>query len=165
MMLASEFVELARRCSPDLPPPDILSLIDSDEEFRYEVCLKLNKSVSAVDRPLARHLLKLDIESHRDEDAGMSDELRLSALLLYKIGNVEDAPLLWEAKSVNFDTYCGLDVQFLVGAGVEKTLSYLRGIGGEQALEAAQYIEGCRDAGDFNNLESHAEVWDRYFSG
>jgi hypothetical protein len=93
----------------------------------------------------------------------MSDELRLSALSLYKIGDVEDAPLLWEAKRVDFDTHCGLDVQFLVGAGVGQTLAYLKDVGGEQALAAAKYIEDCRGTGDFNNLESHMEFWDRYF--
>jgi hypothetical protein len=125
--------------------------------------LELNKSVGAADRPLARHIIKLDITSRRDETSGMSDELRLSALLLYKIGNVEDAPLLWEAKTVNFDTFCGLDIQLLVGAGVDETLAYLNGLGDEESLKASEYIEDCRGTGDFDHLDGYAEEWDKYF--
>lgn len=163
-MTTVEFVETARRYSPHLPPPDVLRSIDSDEQFRYAVCLELNKSVGEVDRPLAQYILRQYIESHRDEDAGMSDELRLSALVLSKIGSVEDAPLLWEAKTVNFDSYCGLDIQFVVGAGVRETLDYLKASGGEQLLAAVKYIEDCQATGDFGNLQGNREFWDRYFS-
>jgi hypothetical protein len=162
-MTVSEFIKVARECSPELPPPDVLSLVETDEQFRYAVCLELNKSVGAVDRPLARHILKLYIKTHRDEEGGMSDEIRLSGFLLYKIGNVEDAPLLWEAKRANFDTFCGFDVQMLVGAGVEETLDYLKGIGSDETLGAVKYIEGCRGTGDFKHLNRYAEEWERYF--
>ena len=123
----------------------------------------LPKSVGVADRALALHILKLYIKSHRDEEAGMSDEIRLSAFMLYKIGNVEHAPLLWDAKQANFDTFCGLDVQLLVGAGVEETLDYLKSIGSDEAQGAASYIEGCRGTGDFKHLDRYAEEWERYF--
>ena len=162
-MSPSEFIDNVRQTSPELPPNDLLDLIN-DPEFRYSVCRELNKSVGTTDRALGRHLLQLDIDSLRGESSGMTDELRLSALLLYKIGNVEDAPLLWEAKTVNFDTVCGLDIQLLVGAGVDETIAYLRDLGDEQSLGAVSYIEGCRATGDFNHLDTYAGQWDKYFS-
>jgi hypothetical protein len=39
---------------------------------------------------------------------------------------VHDVALLWQAKQINMDTGAGLDIQFLVGAGVEETIEYLR---------------------------------------
>jgi hypothetical protein len=160
----TEFIQLARERNPTLPDANILSLIETDEHFRCAVCEELNKTVAESDRALARHILKLYIESHRGDKWGMSDEIRLSAFLLYKIGNVEDVPLLWKAKEANFDTFCGLDIQLLVGAGVEETLAYLKGLSDKDSLAAAIYITECRDAGDFKYIHGYAEEWDRYFS-
>jgi len=162
-MTPAEFVNLARHSAPDLPDASVLTLLQ-DEAFRYSVCKELNHSVGSSDRALARYILRLDIQSHGGGDWGMSDYIRLSAFLLYKIANVEDVPLLWEAKRANFDTFCGLDIQLLVGAGVDNTLGYLRDVDDEDSLAAAKYIEDCRKTGDFNHIHKYAEEWNRYFS-
>ena len=160
-MNAKEFVKLARQSIPNLPDANTLALLN-DESFRAEVCDEINKSVSASDRELSRHILKLDTASHQG-DWGMSDDMRLSAFLLFKIANVEDSLLIWQAKESNFDTFCGLDIQLTVGAGIDETITYLKSLSDESALAAATYIEECRNAGDFKNLDKYAEEWDKYF--
>ena|SRR5437016_10635322 len=162
-MKPAEFVNLARQSAPELPDASVLNLLH-DEAFRYSVCKELNNSVAPSDRALARYILRLYIQSHGGGDWGMSDDIRLSAFVLYKIANVEDVPLLWEAKRANFDTFCGLDIQLLVGAGVDNTLAYLRDVGDEDSLAAAKYIEDCRKTGDFKYIYKYAEEWNRYFS-
>lgn len=109
-------------------------------------------------------MLEQYIALHLDPEEGMTDELRLSAFVLSKLGHVEDVPLLWRAKVANFDTYCGLDIQFLVSAGVRETLDYLIASGGEQDLEAAEYMNGCQLAGDFDDLHGNRAFWERYFA-
>ena len=162
-MDVKEFIELSRRSSPHLPAAETLGLLDADEDFRAAVCDELNKSVSTSDRELARYILKLYIASHQG-DWGMSDDIRLSAFLLFKIGNVEDSLLIWQAKECNFDTFCGLDIQLTVGAGVEKTIAYLKNLNDSSAAAAAAYITECRDSGDFKSLDNYTEDWNTYFS-
>jgi hypothetical protein len=60
------------------------------------------------------------------DDADYFESLYHCGLLLYLIGDPADVPLMWEAKHIDMDTGCGFDAEFLVGAGVEKTIAYLR---------------------------------------
>jgi hypothetical protein len=46
-------------------------------------------------------------------------------LQLFSLGVAEDALLVWDAKQSSFDAGCGLDVQFLCGAGLAATKGYL----------------------------------------
>jgi hypothetical protein len=39
---------------------------------------------------------------------------RAARLLLFMLGHVEDATLVWRAKNVNFDAHCYIDSAFLV---------------------------------------------------
>ena len=162
-MTPAEFVSLSRQMAPDLPDATLLCLLD-DARFRYSVCEVLLKTPTVVDRMLSRYILRLYIQSHGNGNWGMSDDIRLCAFVMYKIGNVQDVPLLWEAKCANFDTFCGLDIQMLVGGGVDETIAYLNTVGDDEARKAVEYIEGCREAGDFNSLHKYAEEWNRYFS-
>ena len=68
----------------------------------------------------------------------------------HRIGDPSDSELLWRAKNVSFDTFVGLDVQFLVGAGVDATIEQLQR---QELNEAADYIKGCARSGDFDALD------------
>jgi len=75
--------------------------------------------------------------------------LRCLVVQLFSIGNVEDSILIWQVKSSNFDLGCGLDVQFLCGAGVEQTRKYLESAEPAMATKALAYLESCIQSGDF----------------
>ena len=92
------------------------------------------------------------------------DSIRLCGFLLFVLAQVEDVPLLWEAKTTNFDTMCGFDIQFLVGAGISTTLAYLRAIQEEWAQDAKAYIEESQRAGDFDDLDRYRHEMQRYFA-
>jgi hypothetical protein len=87
-------------------------------------------------------LLKEEIVKEYDEE-GDQFLMRLLCAQLFSIGNVEDSLLIWEAKSCCFDTMLGIDVQFLFGAGLERTKSYLTDIDTEKSLYALEYISKC----------------------
>jgi hypothetical protein len=70
-------------------------------------------------------------------------------------GMVEDSLKVWEAKSVDFDTYCGLDIQLVPFAGVAETVSFLQTQRGTEAKKALEYVLACLKAGDFDNLEAY----------
>ena len=84
-----------------------------------------------------------------DSDGELFESLYWCAFLLYRLGDVNDVALLWQAKSVSFDTWCGFDVQFLVGAGVEETIHHLRTKPDPDSRAAMEYLLACKDAGGF----------------
>jgi hypothetical protein len=64
------------------------------------------------------------------------EDLYWSAFLLHIIGDPSDVPLMWRAKHIDFDTGCGFDVQFMLGAGAAATLAYLNEHGHADIAEA-----------------------------
>ena len=74
------------------------------------------------------------------------ENLYWAGFLLSLVADVEDVHLLWRAKTLDFDTWSGFDVQFLVGAGVSRTLSYLHSLREEWAAAARVHLEQCQQA-------------------
>jgi len=105
------------------------------------------------DRPLVLQLIEDQIARHSGQDGGYSDDFGYCAFLLTLRREVADAPLLWRAKSVSFDTHMGLPVAFLVGAGVDETIAFLRSLKTAEGTQAAEYIQECRAYGNLDRLE------------
>jgi hypothetical protein len=97
-----------------------------------------------------------------DPELGAFENLYWCGLLLYFAGDPEDVPLMWEAKHISMDTGCSFDVQFLVGAGVEQTLDYLRR---NDLHSIATYVEKCKGSGDFDDLTKWEGFRINYFYG
>ncbi|SRR5579884_1412395 len=176
-MQAAEIVQEARDNSMGLPSEQALSLLayqeggatedkdgfDPHAELRARVLDALQNTLSLKDRPLVRFLMEQEIACHQDEVETDSDSIHHCGFLLFLLGQLEDVELLWRAKRASFDTWCGFDIQFLVGAGVAPTLSYLQDIQEKWARHAKSYIEECQAAGDFRHLERYREAKMKYF--
>ena len=60
---------------------------------------------------------------------------------------------MWEAKHIDFDTACGFDVQFMLGAGVDRTLQHLTVHGYEEiARRLAEYPAMRDDLADWESF-------------
>ena len=117
----------------------------------------------------AHHRLLLDVSrremaSRREEgyhlEGDLFENLYQCALLLYLVGDPADVALMWEAKHINMDTGCGFDGQFLVGAGVEQILNYLRKNGQN---EIADYIHNLKVLGELDDLGGWEHFRIQYF--
>jgi hypothetical protein len=76
---------------------------------------------------LLRDIFRVEMR-HRnqpEDDGEFFENLYWCAFLLYLVGDPSDVPMMWQAKHLDFDTACGFDVQFLLGAGAELTLAHL----------------------------------------
>lgn len=74
------------------------------------------------------------------------ENLYWCAFLLYLVGDPADVPMMWQAKHIDFDSACGFDVQFMLGAGPQQTLDYLRAHGHDDiARELSAYPELADD--------------------
>jgi hypothetical protein len=103
---------------------------------------------SKASREAILQLLQAEIEREREE-IGDQELLRTFCAQLFSIGSVEDALPIWAAKNCNFDTMCGLDVQFLCGAGLQSTKEFLAASATPSAADALEYLAKCERGGDF----------------
>lgn len=71
---------------------------------------------------------------------------------------IEDSLKIWEAKNVDFDTYCGLDIQLIAFAGLEKTIAFLKSEAGVESDKALAYITACAAGGDLDDLDTYFSV-------
>ena len=102
-------------------------------------------------------LLNKIIAKRKDSDTeiGSSDNIMFACYLVGLCGQLEDSLLIWQAKKADFDTYCGVDIQLVVFAGVSKTVLYLKSLGTEESTEAVTYLQECWEAGDFDEIENY----------
>jgi hypothetical protein len=172
VMEVSEFLMKCREGYPSLPNPNLVSQVrcrmvgekDLNASFRYDVCEELNRTLREEDRKLILYLLEQEIRYHQALPGGVYESIKLCAYLLFRLGYVEDSLSIWRAKTTNFDTHCGIDVQLLVATGVEDTLAWLKRNGSPEALAAVGWVEGCRETGDFKNLDGYRDFANRYFA-
>lgn len=108
------------------------------------------------DREFAIALLDTFIKLRKEPKNEVSiDDLMLASFILGMHEEVEDSLKIWEAKRVDVDTYCGVDIQLVPFAGVDNTISFLQTQNDDEAKEALKYVLACSKAGDFDDLEEY----------
>ena len=134
-----EYVARVRRAYPALPDGQLLDLVryspefegavDSDinANFRSQVSQVLFHSFGASDRHFIRYLLEQETH-YKALSSGIDhgDNLGRLALMLFDLGQPEDVYVIWNAKLATFDTFCWLDARLLLGAGIDRTVAYLK---------------------------------------
>jgi hypothetical protein len=84
--------------------------------------------------------------------------------MLFSLGIVEDSLLIWKAKQKNFDAGCYIDGQLLCGAGLEKTIDFLKSIKDESVSQQIEYLEKCNRTDFLNfNKEKLLEDYRKYY--
>ncbi len=106
---------------------------------RAALVAALLSSSTPTDAPLIRELTRHEIAAVRDAEAGCGDVLLACCWLLFMIGEVEDAALVWNAKNLNFDAYCYIDSVFLIPHGVVATAEFAHSQG---LMDLADRVEG-----------------------
>src|SRR5579883_2014403 len=105
-----------------------------------------------------RRLLVEESQQER-RGKGQPEILRTLCAQLFSIGNVEDSLLIWNAKQSSFDAGCGLDIQFLCGAGLESTKAFLTAASVPEAKTALNRLIKCepRDFKDWSPAKTLAQ--------
>ncbi len=174
-MQAHEIVQAARSAQPGLPPHALLQRMTSSETLSGELAMQPAALRAAVleevqqtlvpgDRALLCFILEQEMLARVHDGGGeFFENLYWAGFLLSLVAHVEDVRLLWRVKTLDYDTWSGFDVQFLVGAGVSRTLSYLQSLSEEWASAAWAYLEQCQQAGDIADLEQYRQWRQTYF--
>ncbi|MGI4761309.1 MAG: hypothetical protein ACRYF0_11415 [Janthinobacterium lividum] len=135
----------------------IQTLVDVYGEEKHRI---YQQYIAKPDSGFARALLAgftaaYKAASTRVGDGMTTDELKFAAYLVALNKDVSDVLLLWQTKEIDFDTHCGFDIQLVVFAGPEATISYLKKQADPEAMAALAYIEACCAAGDFDSLADY----------
>ncbi|MBN8671129.1 MAG: hypothetical protein J0L80_10620 [Chitinophagales bacterium] len=131
--------------------------IEENSTLRHEMIQYFEKNKN---REFALAFLNILAELRKNfrwdipEDICISgDSLMLGCYILGMHGRIEDCIEIWKVKTIDFDTYCYIDIQLVPFLGIEETMEYLKKDTSEYASDALKYITECLEAGDFNNLE------------
>lgn len=111
-------------------------------------------------------IFRREMAFRQDEDSSDEEDffenIYWCALLLYLVGDPADVPLMWKAKQLNMDTACGFDSQFLIGAGLDETITYVED---NADTEMVQYVRRLQSSSDFQDLQEWEQFRIRYFYG
>jgi len=117
--------------------------------------------------PLLRDLFERELcyrLGDDEDDYAYSENICFCGLFLYEVASLADSELLCRAKFCrDMDLGTGFDIQFLVGAGVEATLSYLAQHPDAWAVTALSYLQRCNEAGDLAWLDEWHRAKRAYF--
>ena len=133
-----------------------IEYLDTDEKIGKELVFYFRKNKN---RDLALHLLEKAIEIRSQPYPNGYDMsgviLMLFSYILGMHKNMEDCLKIWEAKTVDFDTFCLVDIQLVVFAGLEETIAFFKSQESDESKDALKYVEECKEAGDFENIENY----------
>ena len=141
-------------------------LLGTDEadvhgQLRADVVSALLASLLPSDRPIARWLLKQEIACLRAAGRGAGDTLYALVAAVARLGEPEDALLIWRAREAMPETRAGVDVEQLARAGVERVRRQLEAriaAGGEPAVEAGRVLAWLNEgvaAGSLGHLAEY----------
>lgn len=131
---------------------ETIDSIQNDNELRRDL---VNYFRQEKDRDFVINLLDTFISIRQDDGDMPYEDLMLACYILGLHNQVEDSLKIWEAKNADFDTYCGLDIQLVPFAGVEKTIAFLKTQTTQEGKDAFDYVHKCAECGDFNGLDEY----------
>jgi hypothetical protein len=94
-----------------------------DDRTRAMALIGLSYDRRDDDFALCRNVLAQEVAAAERSDA---DELRLACFLVARARDPDDVWLMTRAKLANYDTFCGLDREYLFAAGVARTIEHVR---------------------------------------
>jgi hypothetical protein len=136
----------ARASSPSQGPPSVR--VDAED---WQRTYGLDVSPSRLDEVRAA-LAEETAKENVAQGNGDTELMRLCCYQLYRAGSVEDSLAIWHAKEASFDAACSIEVQFLCGAGLEETKSFLAGHGSAAAARALSYLQSCEHGGELQGF-------------
>lgn len=130
----------------------IISDIENDHTFCTELVTYFRNNKN---RQFVIALVDKIIQMRKQLDGVSGESIMLACYLLGLHNEIEDCLKIWEAKTVDFDTYCYIDIQLMPFAGVDETIAFLKTQTSKNAVEALEYVTDCKTAGDFENLNEY----------
>jgi hypothetical protein len=133
---------------------EVIYAIDTDNQLRIDL---INYFRQNKDRDFVLHLLDLLVSLRKYPAKVSGESIMLACYILGLHNQIEDCLKIWNAKTVDFDAYCYVDIQLMPFAGVNETIEFLKKqeAKGIVTYGALQYILECKECGDFDELNEY----------
>ncbi|MFB7342860.1 hypothetical protein ACFCZ6_22625 [Streptomyces hydrogenans] len=101
----------------------------------------------------------------RAQGEGDTELMRLCSFYLFNSGDVDDVLLIWSAKQASFDAACSIDIEFLLGHGLDATKAHLSANHAPAAAAALDRLRELEADGQFEgfSVEERSASYDRYY--
>jgi hypothetical protein len=105
------------------------------------------------------------LRERQGQGGGDTQVMRLCCFLLFRAGLLEDVPRIWRAKTSSMDADASIDLQFLCGAGLERTKRYLRELGSDEAEAASRRLLTSEVFGELDgfSVDGYAASQEAYY--
>ncbi|KUL70635.1 MULTISPECIES: hypothetical protein [unclassified Streptomyces] len=103
----------------------------------------------------------------RAQGEGDTILMRLCCVQLFNSGALDDVLLIWDAKRSSFDAACSIDVEVLLGHGLDATKAHLSAHPTPSAAAALHRLRELETAGVFEDfsVEEFSASCDEYYAG
>ncbi|MEU2784191.1 hypothetical protein [Streptomyces sp. NPDC007110] len=103
----------------------------------------------------------------RAQGEGDTILMRLCCVQLFNSGALDDVLLIWDAKRSSFDAACSIDVELLLGHGLDATKAHLSAHPTPSAAAALDRLRELETAGVFEDfsVEEFSASCDEYYAG
>lgn len=104
--------------------------------------------------------LRCRSQGYSAEDSECFENLYHAALYLHMLADVRDSVLIHDAKFSDFDLSCGMDYQYMLGAGLNQTRAHAASIGRHDMVG---YLDSLADDPDIDAIGDWLEFRRNYF--
>ncbi|MEU9731853.1 hypothetical protein [Streptomyces sp. NPDC048002] len=135
--------------------------MDEQESLRRYGLRPVGTDLDEIRALLREHTAR----ERRVQGAGDTELMRLCCFQLFNSGDLDDVLLIWSAKQSSFDAACSIDIEFLLGHGLDATKAHLaanRAPAAAAALDRLRELEADGEFEDFS-VEERSAVHDRYY--
>jgi hypothetical protein len=91
--------------------------------------------------------------------------MKLCCVQLFNSGDLDDVLLVWSAKQASFDAACSIDIELLLGHGLDTTKAHRSANRASSAAAALGRLRELEAEGEFEGVEECSAVYDRYYVG
>lgn len=135
--------------------------MDVKESVRRYGLRPVGADLDEVRALLAEHTER----ERRAQGEGDTELMRLCCFQLFNSGDVDDVLLIWSAKQASFDAACSIDIEFLLGHGLDATKAHLSANRAPAAAAALDRLRELEADGEFESfsVEERSASYDRYY--
>ncbi|MFH0518676.1 hypothetical protein ACHBTE_16075 [Streptomyces sp. M41] len=135
--------------------------MDAEECWRRYGLRPVDAALDEIRTLLREHTAR----ERRSQGEGDTELMRLCCFHLFNSGDLDDVLLIWSAKQASFDAACSIDIEFLLGHGLDATKAHLSANRAPAATAALDRLRELEADGEFEgfSVEERSASYDRYY--
>ncbi|MFE7602127.1 hypothetical protein [Streptomyces sp. NPDC057494] len=136
--------------------------MDAEESWRRYGLRPVGADLDEIRELLREHTAR----ERRAQGDGDTELMRLCCFQLFNSGDLDDVLLIWSAKQASFDAACSIDIEFLLGHGLDATKTHLSTNRAPSATAALDRLCELEADGEFEgfSVEERSAAYDRYYA-